>query len=109
MKFLIDNQLPRALAKHLEQKGLTSSHVDDLGLDQADDRDIWAHAGANDFVIVSKDADFLHLSVADPNGPAFVWVRLGNCRKAALLAAFDRVLSSLMQALNQGDKVIEVR
>jgi hypothetical protein len=32
------------------------------------------------------------LANTDPSGPALIWVRQGNCRKAAMLAAFDRVL-----------------
>jgi predicted nuclease of predicted toxin-antitoxin system len=109
MKYLIDNQLPPALAGHLQTQGLVASHVADFGLEQATDREIWQYAGANGFAIVSKDEDFLHLSATDPSGPPFVWVRLGNCRKAALLAAFDRVLPQLVQAIDAGDKVVEVR
>jgi len=60
-------------------------------------------------VIVSKDLDFFHLSGADPNGPPFVWVRLGNCRNAALFAAFDSILPQLLQAISAGTKIVEVR
>lgn len=109
MKYLIDNQLPPALAQHLRAQGLECVHVADLALDQATDREIWKYAAANGYAVVSKDEDFLHLANADPTGPSFVWVRLGNCRKAALLAAFDRVLVSLIQSLGEGNKVVEVR
>ena len=109
MKYLIDNQLPPALARHLQTHGLEASHVAELGMDQATDRDLWQHAASNGFAIVSKDADFLHLSGADPTGPPFVWVRLGNCRKSELLAAFDRVLPQLLLAIAAGDKVVEIR
>ena len=109
MKYLIDNQLPFALAKHLRNHGLDACHVSDIGMDQASDRDIWQYAATNGYAVVSKDEDFLHIANADPAGPPFVWVRLGNCRKPALLAAFDRVLAQLVHALDAGDKVVEVR
>ena len=44
-------------------------------------RDIWRYAVANDYAIVSKDEDFLHLANTDPSGPLLIWVRMGNCRK----------------------------
>ncbi len=109
MKYLIDNQLPPALVRHLEEHGLECHHVAEIGLDEASDRDIWRHAAANGYAIVSKDEDFLHLASTDPSGPPLIWVRLGNCRKAAMLAAFDRVLPALIQALQEGNKVLEVR
>jgi hypothetical protein len=36
-------------------------------------------------------------------------VRLGNCRTPALLAAFETALPKLTQALQQGDRVVELR
>jgi predicted nuclease of predicted toxin-antitoxin system len=38
VRFLVDNQLPRALATHLAQLGHEATHVLDPGLDEADDR-----------------------------------------------------------------------
>ena len=71
MKYLIDNQLPPALATHLAGHGLQATHVADVGLAQATDRELWQYALANGCVIVSKDEDFLHLSSADRSGPPF--------------------------------------
>lgn len=109
MNLLIDNQLPPILVRHLQSYGLTATHVVDVGLERATDDEIWEYAGDEGFAIVSKDEDFLQLSVSDPTGPTFVWVRIGNCRKRALLAAFDRVRLQLIQALNEGQKVIEIQ
>jgi predicted nuclease of predicted toxin-antitoxin system len=44
VKFLIDNQLPRALARPLTDLGHQGVHPLDIGLAQADDRAIWAYA-----------------------------------------------------------------
>lgn len=109
MIYLIDNQLPVALVEHLQARGMNAIHVLNCGLELANDDEIWNYAKANNCVIVSKDEDFLHLSVRDANGPAFVWVRLGNCRNTVLLAAFDDVLSALQETISSGAKVVEIR
>ncbi len=109
MTYLVDHQLPVALVDHLKAHGLNAIHVSDCGLEQASDKEIWDYAKANACVIVSKDEDFFHLSGREADGPPLVWVRLGNCRNAALFAAFDSILSDLLEAMNSGAKVVEVR
>ena len=109
MNLVVDNQLPAALCRHLLTKGVRCEHVADWGLDEASDLEIWREAGRRHFGIISKDEDFLHLAEQDPEGPAIVWLRLGNCRKTSLLAAFDSVLPRLLEALREGHKVVEIR
>lgn len=110
MKILVDNQLPLALARHIEGSlGVPCLHVCDVGLDHASDHEVWKYAISSGSVIVSKDEDFLHLSIADLNGPPLIWVRMGNCRKPVLLAAFDRCWPDMVAELNSGSKIIEVR
>jgi len=60
-------------------------------------------------VVVSKDEDFLHLANLAAAGPAAVWVRLGNCRKGPLLDTFARILPEILNALQSGQKVVEIR
>jgi predicted nuclease of predicted toxin-antitoxin system len=50
----------------------------------ADDRDLWAYAKSDGFVIVSKDADFYERSLRTGAPPKVVWIRLGNCSTAAV-------------------------
>ncbi|MGI8741194.1 MAG: DUF5615 family PIN-like protein [Bryobacteraceae bacterium] len=58
MKFLVDNQLPAALARFLATRGVDCQHVLDIGLGDASDAEIWEHAGWNDCVVISKDEIF---------------------------------------------------
>ncbi|MBU6455545.1 MAG: DUF5615 family PIN-like protein [Cyanobacteria bacterium REEB67] len=109
MKYLIDNQLPVGLVGHLKGHGIDAVHVSQLGLDCASDQEIWDYAKINNCVIVSKDEDFFHLSGTSEDGPQLVWVRLGNCRNFVPFAAFDYVLSALLQAIDKGSKVVEIR
>ena len=58
MQFLIDAQLPPALADFLVAEGHEAEHVGEVGLLTADDSEIWAYAMETGAVIVTKDEDF---------------------------------------------------
>jgi predicted nuclease of predicted toxin-antitoxin system len=62
VKFLVDNQLPAALAVYLRKKGMDSEHVLDAGLGEATDAELCRYATANERIIVTKDEDFLYLA-----------------------------------------------
>lgn len=50
MRFLVDAQLPAALARWLETQGHDAVHVYDIGLLEAEDKTIWRAAIERDFV-----------------------------------------------------------
>ena len=107
MKFLVDNQLPAALARWLSAKGFEATHVLDLKLNESDDERIWAHAAAHGMVVISKDDDFQNR--ATHRGTVqVVWVRLGNCRNKALLDTFERQMPAVISALEKGTSVVEL-
>ena len=58
MRFLVDNQLPSALARFLSRIGTEAAHVLDLGLAQSGDAEIWSFAVENKFVLISKITTF---------------------------------------------------
>lgn len=58
MRFLVDAQLPVALARRLSDSGHPSKHVADCGLLNASDSRIWAFAADSGAAIVTKDEDF---------------------------------------------------
>jgi len=110
MTLLVDNQLPLALARYLAANGWECVHVQDIGLDAADDRTIWQYAKERDLTIVSKDEDFQALANWQRSiPPQVVWVRLGNCRKSVLLEAFSKMLPDLREILASGVAVVEIR
>lgn len=108
MKLLVDNQLPEALAVFLAGNGVEARHVRRLGLGAATDAEIWDFAKAKGYGIVTMDEDFQYLADRYGTPPQIVWVRLGNVRKPALLAAFSSVLPDLLAALGNGQAVIEI-
>jgi predicted nuclease of predicted toxin-antitoxin system len=109
MRFLVDAQLPPALARWLTQRGHPASHVADHGMTTAGDKQIWRMAAELGTAIVTKDEDFVHLRGIDPAGPVVVWVRLGNTTRRALLDAFAGVWPHLEHALSAGERLVEVR
>ena len=109
MKFLVDNQLPAALARFLTSRGAHCQHVLDIYLADASDIEIWEYASLNDCVVISKDEDFLYLANTHSAKPRLIWIRLGNCRTKALLAAIERLWPKIEAGLRAGDRIIEVR
>jgi predicted nuclease of predicted toxin-antitoxin system len=109
VRFLVDNQLPVALARRLAALGHEARHVLDIGLDQASDTEIWKYAARNSLVLITKDDDFLPRASLPNSAVPIVWVRLGNCRNATLLAVFESMLGSLELALQAGNRVVEIR
>jgi len=109
VKFLIDNQLPTALAKYLCTKGHDALHVFNVGPASANDGEIFQYAAKHTLVIVTKDEDFSRQAIRPDAAIQVVWVRVGNCRKAVLLATFESLLPSIEAALAAGDRVVEIR
>lgn len=107
MRFLVDAQLPPALARYIESRGHKAEHVADLGLERAPDLQVRTRAAESGAVIITKDEDFaVHLLLYD--GPSVVWVRVGNTRRVELLRRFDAELASIVAALERGDTLIEL-
>jgi predicted nuclease of predicted toxin-antitoxin system len=109
VKFLVDQQLPPALAGFLRSQGHDAQHVRELGLKEADDAVIWRHAAEYQMVVVSKDEDFYFLAVTDGGTGRLVWVKIGNCRKAVLMEKFRAQLAAIVAALEAGNRIVEIR
>jgi predicted nuclease of predicted toxin-antitoxin system len=109
MRFVIDAQLPPALARLLTRLGHSAEHVVDIGLGDADDSPIWTYALAHQAVIVTKDEDFQHRTRQSKVGPVIVWLRIGNTSRRALLEWFEPLMPQLEALILEGERLIEVR
>ncbi|HXV01836.1 MAG TPA: DUF5615 family PIN-like protein [Caulobacteraceae bacterium] len=109
MRFLVDAQLPPALARWLENTGGHSAeHVADLGMQAASDAAIWDFALSGGCVIVSKDEDFTQRKALVGGGPSLIWIRLPNTRRRELIARFERDWPDILAALERGETLIEL-
>ena len=97
MKLLFDQNLSPRLTRMLQDLYPESLHVRNVGLGDAGDDVVWIYAKDHDFNIVTKDADFLRLSVVYGHPPKVVWVRLGNGPvsevESVLRERYDNLLS----------------
>ncbi len=109
MKFLIDGQLPPALARYLQSDlGCEATHVNDLGLREASDVELWIYASENDLVVISRDEDFVSLALRRET-TQLIWVRLGNCRRRTLLSLFSNAWPEIIRLLTANNRIIELR
>lgn len=107
-RFLVDAQLPPALARKIAGMGYAAEHLLDVGLLESSDSQIWDYALANDTVILTKDEDFAIRASVSKASPSIVWVRIGNCPNARLLAWFEKEMPSVIAALDAGSCLVEI-
>jgi predicted nuclease of predicted toxin-antitoxin system len=108
VRFLVDAQLPPALARWIAGRGYVAEHVYDLGMATADDRAIWEYAVRLGAVIVTKDEDFAERRARVGRGPAIVWIRVGNTSRRDLLTWFRFRLPVIVAAVERGESLIEI-
>jgi|ERR1700741_1522349 len=108
MRFLVDAQLPPALADWLRRKGHEATAVRDVGLRDATDAAIWERAVKDGATIVTKDEDFASLA-AMGDGPRLLWVRTGNLVNRLLLARFEAAWTEIETYFAAGARLVELR
>lgn len=109
MRFLIDAQLPPALARWIDSQGHTAEHVSDIGLDAVPDSVIWDRAMTTKSTIISKDEGFARRRGIASSGPTVIWLRIGNTSRRSLLSVFASLFPEILAALQRGDTIIEIR
>lgn len=78
-------------------------------MERADDATIWSFASTNDLVVVRKDEDFFYLANRVGDRGRLLWIRLGNCRKDALLRAIDLAMPEVDSCFQAGQRVVELK
>jgi len=109
MRFVVDAQLPPALASWIVQQGHEAKPVRELGLRNSDDSAIWKFATDGAWVVVTKDEDFAERALATTAGPQSVWLRIGNCTNPALFTWLEPLWPSIVRQLEAGTPVVEVK
>ena len=109
MKFLVDAQLPPALARWLREAGHEAQAVREVNLREAEDGDIWNHALASGVVIITKDEDFPQRAQQAKTCPVIVWLCIGNTSNRALREWFMPQLPQILEWIEQGVRVLEIR
>jgi predicted nuclease of predicted toxin-antitoxin system len=109
VNFLIDAQLPLALARWISAQGHQAAHVADWGLLAGDDSKIWQRASRENAIIISKDEDFADRWLLGDENVTLIWIRKGNCSNQVLISWLEPIWSDVLRRLEQGERLIELR
>lgn len=95
MRLLLDQNLSPKLAELLSGIFPESVHVRMVGLESANDSEVWEFAKHNNLIIVSKESDMHQRSLVFGYPPKIIWVRLGNCSTLEVEKLLRRHLVSI--------------
>ena len=109
MRFLVDAQLPPALARWIASHGHEATHVFDVAMHTAGDAAVWAHAAQEGCVLITKDEDFVDRWLLSDAPIGLLWIRKGNCSKEALMTWLEPLWLETIRRLEQGERLIELR
>jgi predicted nuclease of predicted toxin-antitoxin system len=84
LKLLVDENLAPGLPEQLSDLFPNSVHVTSVGLGSMSDTLIWEYAAANGFTFLTKDKDFVNLSLTWGSPPKVVLLQTGNCSTAQI-------------------------
>ncbi len=107
MRFLLDMNLPPAMAEWMRFEGHDAVHVRDLGQAQYPDYKIFAHAAADRRIVVTFDLDFGETAAfARGAGIGVVLLRLRLVRQSYLRDRLRAALVEAAEALQAGAIVL---
>jgi len=80
-----------------------------LNLRDATDEKIFFEARAAGAVVITKDSDFMTLSLRLGAPPAILWLTCGNCGNARLRELFDATFADCLKLFEMGEAVVELQ
>ena len=97
MKFLIDAQLPRRCGSWFRDRGVDAIHTRDLpNGNRSSDQELIEIADREDFVVVTKDADFVNSHVLSGRPRKILLISLGNSSNQQLEQTLVPLIEDLM-------------
>ena len=91
MKFIVDAQLPKTPADYINTKGYQALHTLDLpDKNKTKDGQIAKLATQENYIVISKDSDFLESHILLNQPPKLLLLKTGNIRNSELLSLFDK-------------------
>lgn len=91
MKFIVDAQLPKRLARFIQEQGYDCLHTQDLpGGNATSDTDINELSLREQRVVVTKDADFVQSFLLQNKPYKLLLITTGNIKNSALEMLFHQ-------------------
>jgi predicted nuclease of predicted toxin-antitoxin system len=101
IRFLIDENLPGTLAARLSVPCMHATDLEERPTDEA----LWVFAKSEDWIILTKDADFFDRLALQGPPPKVVWLRTGNRRRHAQDDFIAARMAMIIQLLGEADLV----
>ncbi len=109
MTIWLDAQLPPQICAWLEDTfGIRALPVRDLGLRDARDREIYRRAAAEGVIVMSKDRDFVDLSIELGAPPHIIWLTFGNTSNVKLREILSATLEDALRMIESGESIVEI-
>jgi predicted nuclease of predicted toxin-antitoxin system len=109
MKIWVDAQMSPAIATWIRGSYAVSAvAIRDLGLRDAEDKEIFEAARQEKAVVMTKDSDFVLLLDRLGPPPQVIWITCGNTSNARLKEVLSSTLPRALDLLNFGEKLVEI-
>jgi predicted nuclease of predicted toxin-antitoxin system len=105
----IDAQLPPALVQFFKEAlNCDALSIAGIGLREATDAEIYYLARQEDAIVLTKDRDFLELSIRLGPPPRVILLRCGNTSNLVLRRLLLARWADVVTGIESGDSVIEI-
>ena len=109
MRIWVDAQLSPAIATWISSNYAVSAvAIRDLGLRDAEDKEIFEAARQEKAVVMTKDSDFVLLLDRLGPPPQVIWVTCGNTSNTRLKEVLTNTLPKALELLHFGEKLVEI-
>ena len=109
MRIWVDAQMSPAIATWISSNyGVNAVAIRDLGLRDAEDKEIFEAARQEKAVVMTKDSDFVLLLDKLGPPPQVIWVTCGNTSNARLKEVLTNTLPKALDLLSLGEKLVEI-
>ena len=106
MKLLFDQNLSPKLAECFKNSFSDATHLQEIGLGDANDIVVWDFAKSNGFTIVTKDSDFNNIVSFFGFPPKVIWIRKGNCSTKQIMDLINKHIDAITNFINDTENGI---
>jgi len=109
MKIWVDAQMSPAIAAWIRGEfAVEAEAVRDLGLRDAEDKEIFHAARRDSAIVMTKDSDFVLLLDKFGPPPQVIWITCGNTSNARLKEILTNSLPKALELLDANERLVEI-
>ncbi len=109
MTIWIDAQMSPAIAAWISSNfGVNAVAIRDLGLRDAEDKEIFEAARRENAIVMTKDNDFVLLLDRLGAPPQVIWVTCGNTSNVRLKEILTNTIPKALELLKSGEELVEI-